>query len=411
MPSGPAQGASRHAQTHQDASKREEASTIAISSSATTSAESSTAAARVQDNEGSCAALLRICLKAWRLLAWVTETDEERDLAVAMLRHQRLALALLCSARSRPPLEPQPDLADRLWPRGDARRLLDSGIDKMGLLGRDDSAGEAPARGTDGAPVDDLGDSGDPHEDPSPARGTAPRSGGSENSANGRWQGPGGARQGGYPGAWIELLEQMRFKVAMRVKRHAFGVWAGKRRISRIMEKMHQRALSRTSDDDAIEQPEVVPAAAAAREVDSRASEMVRREQRSKGARALRAWRAHASGMAAARRWQRIADDSKSRFADQARPSPAAAPEATDASRSPPPVAWDDGRLRALMGIFSGMCEADADNLLDGLEPGERQVVEYQLSLLRRNSEEPGGRPSNLDPPAKPVSFCRKFAG
>ena len=462
-----------------------------------------------ENEDGVGLALLKICFRAWRLLTWVRESDEDRNWATAMLSHQRLALALLYSSR----MEPQPELADRLWPRRDAHRLLDSGLDKMRLVVKDprkaaaaddqgvvshedegprrrDDATTAPMRAqtspedADARPArrprqetprpfqqlqqDSLGASSSEDERPvlarrgsrppqsitrrhSPGQPPASRDAPQRDARRGgptadeeEFFTPSGSRntppremeQGGYyPDTWIELLEQMRAKMALRAKRHAFNIWAGQRRISRIVDEMHcQRGAEAPSPvaagpiggHDAAHQ-ECSRDRAMMEECERWASQMLQRTQKSKAARALRRWQAFASGEAAARRWQRIADEANARFTyHRSDESPSLMPM----SAAPPPLAdeargvaaWDNDRLRALAGIFSGMGDSDVSSLLDGLDPNERQVIEYQLNLLRDHQARDDARrrptpapPAAPPPPAtnqaaaEPVSFCRRF--
>ena len=444
-----------------------------------------------ENEDGVGLALLKICFRAWRLLTWVKESDEDRKWATAMLSHQRLALALLYSTR----VEPQPELADRLWPRRDAHRLLDSGLDKMRLVVKEskNAAGSSnpgiseeeeaprprferptptrtqtppenaarPARRRHPRPhqlQDDSSDASSSDEGRSviPPRGSRPQQGtrryspgqpsaspdvsqrdarrvpGATSAPSGSNRDPRGMEQGGYPDTWIVLLEQMRTKMALRAKRHAFNIWVGQRRISRIVDEMHHRDVVRSPEapvagpSHQVANQDYYRGIAMMEEHERWASQMLQRAQKSKAGRVLRRWQAFASGEAAARRWQRIADEANSQFESRshsssvpsvARPPPEASGSSVERPTGPP-RAWDDERLRALAGIFSGMGDSDVSSLLDGLDRNERQVIEYQLNLLReQQARDTRRRPAPTASPhaatnqasAEPVSFCRRF--
>lgn len=90
------------------------------------------------------------------------------------------------------------------------------------------------------------------------------------------------------------------------------------------------------------------------------------------GARALRAWRAHTAGEAAARSWHRICEEAEAAFPRTA------------------PVAREE--LKRLSVILGDMDDARLAGLLESLEPGERKMVVSQLRILEGSMPSGQGR-------------------
>ena len=412
--------------------------------------------------------LLAVAFKAWHLMTRMTTDDAERERLRRLMGNQKLGLARLHSSQADNHSGPssgaqQPELADRLWPRGSARTLLAAGYSKMGLV----SDPQGRRRQSDHGPAFEESDMIWPESDDdtpappseSPGQPRTPESVSSSPadevasvvSSNDVYSASAGdhdlAGPEAHPGSsdFLSSLEMMRLRAAQRAQKHALSLWSGQKRISQLQREMETAS---GGDDQPIPAavheaiwetesvPPPIPAALSRRivdlkrmeaEMERRAADLAARLQQKRMVQVMHDWHMYATAEAAARRWQNLAAEVESAF-----PEPLAS---CDANGGPgdagDDAAWDDDDLAQLASIVDGMSESDLAALLGSLEPEERAAIEWQLQVIRQEGHRdrrgvcgeapsaswgreasPDSGPAAQTPAteAAPQSYCQLFA-